>query len=139
MKEILKSNTIIAGPGDLFSTVLPVLIVPQIKKAIQSANAQKIFIINIANKPFETSGFSVSDYLASAKNNLGEDIFDTILVNTNYKPKIPTDLNYRYVKYDKEKTSSFNQRIIEGDFVNESYPLYHDDQKVANAIQQLIK
>lgn len=136
---ILKSNIIIAGPGDLFSTVLPVLIVPQIKKAIQSTNAQKIFIVNIANKPFETSGFSVSDYVASLKNNLGEEIFDTILVNTNYKPKIPTDLNYRYVKYDKEKTSSFNQRIIEGDFVNESFPLYHDDQKVARAIQQLIK
>src|SRR3989344_3795362 len=64
IEAILKSNTIIAGPGDLFSTVLPVLIVPQIKKAIQSTSAQKIFIINIANKPFETSGFSVSDYLA---------------------------------------------------------------------------
>lgn len=139
VEAILKSNIIIAGPGDLFSTVLPVLIVPQVKKAIQSTSAQKIFVVNIANKPFETSGFSVSDYLAALKNNLGGDIFDTILVNTNYKPKIPADLNYKYVKYDKEKTNGSNLRIIEGDFVNESFPLYHDDQKVAQTIQQLIK
>ena len=111
----------------------------QIKKAIKATNAQKIFIVNIANKPFETSGFSVSDYLASLKNNLGEDIFDTILVNTNHKPKIPSKLNYRYVKYDKQKARNFNLRIIEGDFVDGSFPLYHDSEKVASTIQQIIK
>ncbi len=134
---IAASQVLIAGPGDLFSTVLPVLIVPQIKKAITASFAKKLFIVNIANKPFETSGFSVSDYLKALKHNLGANIFDAVLVNTNYTPKIPSKLNYSYVKYDKEKVADYNLRIIEGDFVKADFPLYHDPIKVAKAIEDL--
>lgn len=137
VEAILNSQVIVAGPGDLFSTVLPVLIVPQIKRAIVNSQAKKVFIINIANKPFETSGFSVSDYLKALKFNLGQTIFDTVLVNTNFKPKIPSKLNYSYVKHDKSKASEYNLRVIEGDFVNEGFPLYHDPKKVALAITSL--
>jgi len=134
---ILNSQMLIAGPGDLFSTVLPVLIVPQIKKAITASSAKKLFIVNIANKPFETSGFTVSEYLNALKHNLGTNVFDTVLVNTNTIPKIPSKLNYSYVKYDKGKVAAFNFRVMDGDFVNESYPLYHDPKKVAAAVNNL--
>ncbi len=137
VEAIAASQVLIAGPGDLFSTVLPVLIVPQIKKAITTSTAKKLFIVNIANKPFETSGFSVSDYLKALEHNLGANIFDTILVNTNTNPKIPSKLSYSYVKYDKAKVEKYNFRVIEGDFVNEEFPLYHDPQKVAVAIKNL--
>ena len=138
IEAITEGNVLIAGPGDLFSTVLPVLIVPQITKSLKNSRARKIFIVNIANKPFETSGFTVSDYLKSLRENIKNDLFDTILVNTNHKPNIPTKLNYKYVKYDKEKTSKFNLNVVEGDFINESYPLYHDARKVAAAISKHI-
>ena len=137
--SISKANTIVTGPGDLFSTVLPVLIVKQIKKALQSSHAKKIFIVNIANKPFETAGFKVSDHLLTLKKHLGGDFFDTILVNTNQKPKMPKNLKYKYVVYDKENLGHYFQNIIEGDFVEEKYPLYHNSQKIADAIKALVK
>lgn len=132
-----QADIIVAGPGDLFSTVLPVLIVKQIKKSVQKSSARKIFIINIANKPFETAGFKVSDYLSTAKQHLGGDFFDTILINTNQNPKIPSRLRYKYVEYDKGNLATYFKNILEGDFVDEKYPLYHDSQKIAAAIETL--
>lgn len=131
------ADVIIAGPGDLFSTVLPVLIVPQIKDAIIKSKGKKIFIINTTNKPFETANFKVSNYLEALRNHMGQDIFDFVLVNKNFKPQIPTDLKYKYVAHDKETSSHFSVKILEGDFVNAKYPLYHDSEKLAKALQSL--
>ena len=137
--DALKSATlIIAGPGDLFSTVLPVLIVPQIKSALISSKAKKVFIVNITNKPFETAGFKVSDYIEKIKQHLGKDIFDTILVNTNQKPKIPINLNYMYVENNSKDLGKLKNKIETGDFVNVKYPLYHDSYKIASRLKSLI-
>ncbi len=136
---ISNANTIIAGPGDLFSTVLPVLVVNQIKKSVQNASTRKIFIVNIANKPFETADFKVSDYISTVKKHLGGDFFDTILVNTNQNPKIPPKLKYKYVEYDRQNLAAYFKNILEGDFVYEKYPLYHDSQKIAQAVETLVR
>ncbi len=138
VSALKKANVIIVGPGDLFSTVLPVVIVPQIKAELKKSSALKIFIINTTNKPFETTNFKVSDYLKAAESHLEGDIFDKIIVNTNTKSKIPQDLNYTYVAYDKQNLAEYKDKIVEGDFVNESYPLYHDSDKIGKAIETLI-
>lgn len=139
IEAILEADLIVVGPGDLFSTVLPVLIVPQIKIALQKSKAKKIFVVNIANKPFETAGFSVSDYLNKLEHHLNRNIFDTILVNINQKPKIPANLNYKYVHYDKNKLEKYHDKITEGNFVNTTYPLYHDSTKIAESILKNLK
>lgn len=138
-KEALKlADVIIAGPGDLFSTTLPVIIVPQIKSVLLSSKAIKIFIINIANKPFETTGFKVSDYIKTVENHIGQNPFDFILVNTNQNAKIPGEFNYKYVVYDESDLSHIESKIIAGDFVNEGFSLYHDSVKISKALENLI-
>lgn len=137
-RSIKEAQIIIVGPGDLFSTVLPVLIVPQIKKELARSNALKIFITNIANKPFETPDFKASDYQDALNRHLGRDIFDIILINTNNNLKIPASLNYKYVFYDRQNLQKYSAQLIEGDFINNQYPLYHDSTKIARAIDQII-
>jgi len=136
---IKKAHLLIAGPGDLFSTVLPVLIVPQIKKALKESPAKKIFVVNIANKPFETATFKVSDYIKTLKKHFDKDIFDTILVNTNQKPKIPSQINYKYVVCDEENLQEYKENMVKGDFVNINYPIYHDSDKIAQVIDNFTK
>lgn len=139
LDSLERSNAIIVGPGDLFSTVIPVLIVDQIKKLLTSTTATKILIINIANKPFETTGFTASDYTKTIKNHLGKDIFDKIIINTNHSPQIPKALKYKYVQNDlKQKGVDFG-KIIEGDFVDTSFPLYHNSNKIAQALQLILE
>jgi uncharacterized cofD-like protein len=135
--SLKKADIIIVGPGDLFSTVLPVIIVPEIKKILKSSKRRRVFITNIANKPYETPNFKVSDYLSTLKKHLGGDYFDTIIVNTNQKPKMPPKINYQYVRYDKENLAGYEGKIIGGDYVNSKYPLYHDSTKIAQAIEKL--
>lgn len=136
---ISSADTIIVGPGDLFSTVLPVLIVPQIKKQLLGTNATKVLIVNIANKPFETTGFCASDYLKTIASHLGRDIFDKIIVNTNQRIKIPKGLKYRYVGNDIAHISEYHAKVVEGDFVKADFPIYHDSQKIAEVIQHISK
>ena len=138
VRAIAGANLIIAGPGDLFSTVLPVLIVKRIRKVLEKSKAHKIFIINTTNKPFETVGYKASDYIGALAKHINMNIFDTILVNTNQKPKIPTNINYKYVEYDKEAMKGLKGKIESGDFVNSQYPLHHDSDKVATFIKNLI-
>lgn len=139
LDAVIEANVIIVGPGDLFSTVLPVLIVKQIKSALAQTKAKKIFIINIANKPFETAGFRVSDYIKKIEEQLGNHFFDIILVNVNQKPKIPSNLKYNYVQYDQENLTSYKNTIMTGDFIDAKYALYHDSSKVAKKLESVIK
>lgn len=133
-----EADAIIVGPGDLFSTVLPVLIVSQIKEILKGSHARKIFITNIANKPFETPHFKVSDFIKTIKDHIDADIFDTIIVNTNWKPKIPKIIRYHFVKYDRENLKGAMGKVVEGDFVNDKYPLYHDSFKIAQTLDKLL-
>lgn len=137
LKAIQNANVIVIGPGDLFSTVLPVLIVPQIKNLISKSKAKKIFIVNTTNKPFETANFRVSDYLMTLKTHLPKLNFDKILVNTNQNIKIPANLKYTYVKYDEKNLKTYKDAIITGDFINADYPLSHDNAKIAREIEKI--
>lgn len=139
LEAVLNAKAIIVGPGDLFSTVLPVLIVPQIKNILKATSATKIFIVNTTNKPFETTNFKVSDYLKTIELHIPQITFDKILVNVNQTAKIPNNLKYTYVQYDKKNLANYKEKIIEGNFINSSYPLYHDSDKIANAVEKLIR
>src|SRR3989344_220364 len=137
LEAINKADMIITGPGDLFSTILPVVIVPKIKQLLKKSKAKKVYIVNIANKPYETPNYKVSDYLTTLKKHLQEDLFDTIIVNINQRPKIPLKLKYKYVEVDHENLNSYKGRIIEGNFIDESFPLHHDSAKIALTVGKL--
>ena len=135
VEAIKQADIIIAGPGDLFSTVLPVLIVPKIKTELLRSKADKYFIINTTNKPFETPGFKVSDYTDALWRHVGKDVFKKFVVNTNLEPKIPRGLKYAYVENDSDRLLSLGCKIFAGDFVSEDYPLYHDSAKIAKFME----
>lgn len=137
-EAIRQADVLITGPGDLFTTILPVLIVAQIKKEFKAAKAKKIFILNTTNKSFETPNFKASDYLEAIERHVGKDVFDKILINTNSAPKIPKGLKYKYVECDRKNLLEYDGKILEGDYINTGFPLYHDSTKIAKAIEQLI-
>lgn len=134
IKSIRTAEIIIAGPGDLYTTILPVLIVNGVNAALQESKAQKIFVVNITNKPFETSGYDVNDYILAVKRHLGAFPFNKVIVNNNYAPKIPSKLKYKYVDINGFKKNSNSIKLITSDLVDENFPLYHNPQKLAKTI-----
>lgn len=135
INKIRNGDIVIAGPGDLYTTLLPVLMVPDICKELKRRTGRKIFIVNVANKPFETKGYKVSDYLKAINRHLGFDPFDTIIINNNFSVKIPGKYHYEYVRIDKE---SYREKTVETDLINKDFPLYHDSAKLAKAIDSAL-
>lgn len=133
--SLMQADVIISGPGDLYTNQLPVLIVPEIKEALRTSKARKIFILNTANKPFETHGFTLPDYLRAIQDHLGFLPFTTVLANNNFSVKIPSKYQYSYIKLDaKLLKAELGVELIEEDLVNEEFPLYHDSKKLADSL-----
>ena len=134
---IKEADMIIAGPGDLYTTTLPVLLVQNIKAALQKSKAKKIFIINTTNKPFETRHYKASDYIQAITTHLGSFPFEYCVVNSNTSYAIPSELQYEYVTIDSDNIPS-GVHIINDDIVSEDYPLYHDSTKLAGVLKKLL-
>lgn len=127
------ADVIIAGPGDLYTTILPVLIIPSVSKILKRSKATKIFIINVANKPFETKGYNVFNYINAIKEHLGTFPFNKIIVNSNFSIEIPKKYNYSYVDYNSSAPYK-NITMIKKDVIDREFPLYHCPDKLAKVI-----
>lgn len=141
IKAMSEADVIIAGPGDLYTTILPVLLVPAVRKALVASHAKKIYIVNVANKPFETPNYKVSDYTFAINKNLGIFPFSMVLINKNFQPKIPKKLKYTYVEYNRTQLQEDVKRKIKfilRDLIDEKFPLYHDSYKLAKVVMSLI-
>ena len=134
-KAIENADVVIAGPGDLYTTILPVLLVSDVIESLKKSKAKKIFVVNVANKTFETPNYKISDYVSAIVKHCGSSVFETFLVNNNFKSPIPAKYKYQYefVPLDHpQKKNGFE--VIQGDFVNEEFPLYHSQGKLAKMI-----
>lgn len=132
--EIMSADLIIAGPGDLYSTILPVLLVPAISQAIKKTKAEKFYIVNVANKLFETPNYKVQDYIQAVATHCGANIFDLAIMNSNISPIIPDKYKrqYEFVPLNYEKNKAYS--VISKDIVNTKFPLYHDSSKLAKTV-----
>lgn len=138
VESIRTADVLIAGPGDLYTTILPVLIIPRIAKAIKESSAKKIFIVNVANKPFETRGYTVQDYVRAISKHIGSFPFKIIITNNNFAPGIPKKFHYSYVEDSGDQLPYSNINIFRTDLVNEAFPLYHSSEKLAKIITKHI-
>lgn len=129
IEAIKKADIIIAGPGDLYTTILPVLIIPEILMTLVKSKAKKLFIINIANKPFETKGYKLSDYVEATTKHLNSFPFGIVVANNNYSAKIPGRYKYNYVQLNNIKI-----KLIKKDLVNKDFPIYHSPEKLAKTV-----
>ena len=136
---IKNADVIIAGPGDLYTTVLPVIMVPDILFAIRKSKAEKFFVVNVANKPFETPKYTIEDFAKAIKKHCGATLFDVFFLNNNQNPEIPQRWKYQY-KYVPilNGQTKFLFKIVQEDLVNEEFPLYHDSSKLAKVIAENI-
>jgi uncharacterized cofD-like protein len=138
IQSLKEADVIISGPGDLYTNQLPVLVIPQIKKIVLSSKAKKIFVLNIANKPFETKGFSLNDFITAIESHLDKFPFTTIVANNNFSYSIPSEhKKYKFIALN-DVLKNKNITLIQGDLVRKEFPVYHDSTKLAKVIVENI-
>lgn len=83
VRAILGADLVLAGPGSLFTSVLPNLLVADIAQAVRASRAVKMYICNVATQRGETDHYSVADHVAALDGHLGPGVFTTVLANDN--------------------------------------------------------
>ena len=93
--QVLKSADIIVfGPGDLYTSILPNLLVKGIKEAIDASRAKKVLVVNLMTRPGQTNGFSPSVFVSELNRYLGKKKLDTAIINTK-KPDSSSIKKYK--------------------------------------------
>ncbi len=135
IKAILEADLITAGPGSLFTSVLPNLLVPGIASAIRASPAMKVYISNIATEKGETDGFTLDDHLRELEEHVGEGLFTYVLANDNLKVQFPRHLKVDVVAPTTERDDSYE--LVTADLVDLENPWQHDPLKLAKALVDL--
>ncbi|CAN5141513.1 hypothetical protein BH11PAT1_BH11PAT1_3660 [soil metagenome] len=134
IKALENAEVVIVGPGDLYTTVLPSIIIPEIKAFLLTNKKPQLFVVNVANKPFETKGYSVNDFVGAITRHLGSFPFQTVIANDNFALPLPQDLEFDYSYVGLSENDSQGYKLITADLVDEAFPLYHDHHKLASVI-----
>jgi uncharacterized cofD-like protein len=110
VKAIRQADMIVLGPGSLYTSIIPNLLVGGIVKAIEKSNAEKLYIANIMTQPGETEGYTVSDHILELFRHSSQRLFNMCLVN--YLPP-PPELLRRYAEDGAAPIHADNDRIAE--------------------------
>jgi uncharacterized cofD-like protein len=140
VEAIRQANYLILGPGSLFTSIVPSLLVPEICQAIKESQAKKIYLLNIMNQPGETDGFSGFDHLQVIEKYVGKKI-DVVVVDKTDFPA-PTLMSLAKVKIhpvetDLEGVRNRGIKCFVGELADESKPTYHDPEKLKKILLEI--
>ena len=139
VKAINEADALIIGPGSLFTSILPNLLIPDIQHAMVNSRGIKIFVTNVATQNGETNAFSAFDHFNTISNHIdNSQLFDIVLVNDNSIDKpFPNNINSEPVSIDIEKFPKDTQ-IIQANLVNKENRYHHDSDLLAECINNII-
>ena len=86
-EALLRAEVIVAGPGSLFTSILPPLLVPDVQQAIRASRATRILVANLMTEPGETDDYSVLEHVLTIERHLGAQLFDYVVYNTGPVPE----------------------------------------------------
>ncbi|MTI95341.1 MAG: YvcK family protein [Firmicutes bacterium] len=138
IEALANADAVIVGPGSLYTSILPNLLVPGVSEAIRKSKALKFYVCNIMTQLGETRDYTAADHLQAVQEHVGGGLFGYVVVNN--KP-LPADVLARYaqegaapVKIDRERLRSQRVRIIEDNLVHIDHVAWHNPEKLARAI-----
>jgi uncharacterized cofD-like protein len=134
VQAILSADMIVVGPGSLFTSLLPNLLIREIREALANSRALKIYICNLATQPGETGGFSVKDHLDVLERHMGMQPFHGVLVNTI--PSIPPPEGTEWVGRPMPEGGV---TVVERDLADTRQAGHHDPQKLAAVLMELFE
>ncbi len=131
---LLNAEVIVVGPGSLYTSILPNLMVPGMVEAMKASPALKVFVCNVASQHGETDNFNVSDYLSTLKDHIRDDVFDFIVVNSNLNHTPSGGQSQVIFDYREAQRLCASARFVAADVVNTKIPSHHDPDKLANVL-----
>ncbi len=146
LTAVKEADLILLGPGSLYTSIIPNLLVPEIREAIKNSPAKKVFICNVMTQPGETDNYTVGDHVTAIEQHVGSKFIDYVLVND--KPITPELLKHYSVEDarqviceadDVDYLAEGGYQLIISDFLKCGTFIRHDEEKIANQILKMLK
>lgn len=142
IEAIEQADAILMGPGSLYTSIIPNLLVPKLAEAIVKSDAVKIFVCNVMTQPGETDDYAVSHHLDAIQAHVGYPLFDYVIVNDG---EIPEQVHHMYaekgskaVHVDLDEVTRRGYKVIADTLVLFRTYLRHDASKLSQHIYQLV-
>jgi uncharacterized cofD-like protein len=144
IKAIKEAQIIVLGPGSLYTSIIPNLLIDEIAREIAASEAIKVYVCNVMTQPGETDGYSVCDHIKALAAHSSERILDYCVVNNG---EVPEQVLKRYagensllVVNDRKNIESLGYRVVEEDFIMVcDGVIRHDAEKLAKIILSFIE
>ncbi|MEB3299551.1 MAG: gluconeogenesis factor YvcK family protein [Candidatus Sericytochromatia bacterium] len=137
IRAIREAEAIILGPGSLYTSIVPNLLIPEILSEIKHSKAPRIYICNVMTQPGETDGYSVADHVAALQAIGGRELFDWVLVNE----ELPHVLLEAYrakgqnpVRLDRGALDALGVKPLVGKLIDEHTVVRHRPEALGKAV-----
>jgi uncharacterized cofD-like protein len=139
---IREADVIVIGPGSLYTSIMPNLLIKGLAKEIQKSKVKKIYICNVMTQPGETDNYTLSDPLDAIIKHTAEGLIDYVVVNNQ---NVPNSLLEKYekegaypVKKDKEEIKKLGVKIVTANIINSQDYIRHNPKRLAKIILDIV-
>jgi len=133
ISAVLGADLIIIGPGSLYTSLLPNLLVRDLAEAIRASQAMKFLICNVATERGETDHFNCFDHVKSVEKHVGEGIFDLVICNNRFEGYLGEDVEW--VRMDMDLLN--HTPVYCADLIDPEHPWRHDSKHLAKVLTEL--
>jgi len=143
LKAIEEADYIIMGPGSLYTSIIPNLVISKVSEKIRESNAKKIYVCNVMTQHGETDNYTVSDHIVAINKHVEENIFDLVIANSR---EFDDSILSKYhkekqepVKIDQEKIKELGIKLIKNNDVGivDNNTIRHNADKVSELIYEI--
>lgn len=143
VEAILDADLICIGPGSVYTSVIPNLLVPSIAEALGNSKAKRVYICNVMTQSGESDQFTASEHVTAIQANIEKQLFDYVMLNTaNPTPLLVEkyrEQGQHIVEPDIDRVKAMGYKVIAGNFMSESDVVRHDPAKLATRLIQLVE
>jgi len=138
LEAIAAADLIVLGPGSLFTSLIPSLLLPPLRNAIAASAALRVYVCNVATQLGETEGYGLADHLAAIRRHAGEGIYDVVLANGDYSALRSPDDPSVAVRLDWEPPPGRPlPALVAADIVDLENAHQHDPARLAAALLEI--
>lgn len=133
VRAILNADLVVVGPGSLYTSLLPNLLVPDLVEALRACRALRVYVCNVATQQGETDGYTCDDHMRALEEHVGKNLFDVVVVNNHRPGSLPVGVSW----VDIDQNIDERYPVYQADLVDEQRPWRHDSDKLAKVLIDL--
>jgi uncharacterized cofD-like protein len=139
VEAIAAADAIVIGPGSLFTSILPALLVPAVRDAVATSPALRVYVCNVATQAGETSGFDLVDHVEALERHTRRGAVDVVLANNDFGARVPADWRSEPVRLRWPPPGDHPPRLVLDDIVDPANAHHHDSARLAAAVIRVIE